>query len=137
MTNCRGGCRLDLKRDHWKTVWEDNADNERKTYNSMEVGEVLRMVKEGHYGDYYSIWYSISERATLEQAGYVLLEVLHRDIRYLLRANCAGALIRLMNEKQIRGVDLSADRPDQNEFLEKIEKKLGELIENKKGRLHG
>ncbi|MCK5786685.1 MAG: hypothetical protein KAH54_09025 [Candidatus Sabulitectum sp.] len=59
---------MDLARDHWKTIWEDRADEEKKSYDSMTVEEVLLKVREGHYGEYYSIWYSISEQATLEQA---------------------------------------------------------------------
>ena len=123
---------MDLKRDHWKTVWEEYADGEKKSYDSMAVEEVLLKVTEGHYGSYYSIWYSISERATLEQAGHILLDVLHGDSRYLIRANCAGALLRLMNEEVIRGVDLSADRPDQDEFLARIEEKMNDLIESER-----
>ncbi len=53
---------------------------------------------------------------------------LYRGDGYTQRANCAEALMRLMNEKEIRGVDLTADRPDQDDFLQRIEMKLKGLL---------
>ena len=127
---------MDLTKTHWKTIWEDNADLERKLFDLMAVEKLLEMVKAGDYGSYYGIWSAIADRATLKQAGRILLDVLYEDDTYTLRANCAEALMRLMNEKDIRGVDLTADRPDQNEFLEKIEEKMKELLGSRKGGLH-
>lgn len=115
---------MDLTKTHWKTAWEDAADAEQKRLDSMAVEDLLEMVKNGDYGSFYGIWSSIANRATVEQAGFILLEVLHGDSWYTLRANCAQALLKLMNEDEIRAVDLTADRPDQDEFLQKIEKKL-------------
>lgn len=126
---------MDLSKTHWKTIWEDNADLERKLFDSTAVEELLEMVKAGDYGSYYSIWSSIADRATLRQAGRSFLDVLYGDENYILRANCAQALMTLMNEEDIRGVDLTADRPDQNEFLEKIEEKMKELLAGRKGGL--
>ncbi len=115
---------MEFERTHWKTLWEEYAKEERRTFDSMPVGELLSRVKNGNYGVYYSIWYSITEKATLEQAGKILLEVLHRNIRYLLRYHCAYALLKLMDEEGIQPVDLSADRPEQDDLLKKIEKQL-------------
>ena len=90
--------------------------------------KIIEMVKNGDYGSFYGIWSSIANRATVQQAGFILLEVLHGDSWYTLRANCAQALLKLMNEDEIRTVDISADRPDQDDFLQRIEMKLMELL---------
>ncbi|MCK5034630.1 MAG: hypothetical protein KAS73_01970 [Candidatus Sabulitectum sp.] len=119
---------MDLTKTHWKTAWEDAADAEQKKLDSTDVEILLEMVKNGDYGSFYGIWSSIANRATVQQAGFILLEVLHGDSWYTLRANCAQALLKLMNEDEIRTVDISADRPDQDDFLQRIEMKLMELL---------
>lgn len=120
---------MELEGTHWKTLWDEYAEKERRNYGSMPVEELLKRVKDGYYGDYYCIWYSIAEKATLEQAGEILLEVLHRNIRYLLRYHCASALLKLMGEEDIQPVDISGDQPDHDDLLEEAGKKLETLLE--------
>ncbi len=119
---------MNIEKTHWKTLWEDNADQEKKTFDLMAVSDLLEMVKNENYGEYYSIWASISERADVKQAGFILLAVLYGDSSYTLRANCASALLTIMDEKTIRSVDVSADRPDQLDFLKLLEKKITILL---------
>ncbi len=119
---------MNIEKTHWKTLWEDNADQEKKTFDLMAVSDLLEMVKNENYGEYYSIWASISERADVKQAGFILLAVLYGDSSYTLRANCASALLTIMDEKTIRSVDVSADRPDQSDFLKLLEKKIKILL---------
>ncbi len=121
---------MDLRKTHWKTRWEDNADEEKKTFDLTAVEDLLEMVQNGDYGEYYSIWSSISERADVKQAGLILLSVLYTDSTYTIRANCAQALLAILGEKKIQYVDLSADRPDQPHFLKEIEKKIAILIKS-------
>ena len=89
------------------------------------------MVQNGEYGHYYSVWSSIAERADVKQAGLILLSVLYTDSTYTIRANCAQALLAILDEKQIQYVDISADRPDQPRFLKEIEKKISVLLQSK------
>ncbi len=122
---------MKIEGTHWKTLWDEYAEMERRAFDAMPVVELLNRVKNGNYGAYYTLWYSIAEKATLEQAGKTLLDVLHQNTRYLLRYHCAHALLKLMGEKDIQPVDLSADQPDQDDLLKRIEKKLKVLLSDR------
>ena len=119
---------MDDSGKHWKTLWEEYSETEKRTFDAKPVEELLNYVEVGHYGAYYRIWYSIAERATLSQAGISLLKILHLDIEYLFRYHCASALLDLMDETVIKPVDLSADHADQGDFLKRIEKKLETML---------
>ena len=120
---------MEFEGTHWKTLWDEYAEKERRNYGSMPVEELLKRVKHGYYGNYYCIWYSIAGKATLEQAGEILLEVLHRNIRNLLRYHCASALLKLMDEEDIQPADISGDQPDHDDLLEVVSNKLETLLE--------
>jgi hypothetical protein len=119
---------LNSSRVHWKTLWEEYAAAERKTFDSMPVETLLEMVAEGRYGNYYKVWYSIAGRAALEQAGIILMEILHRDIDYLYRYHCAAALLALMNEMDFQPADLSAGHSEQSSNLIEIQRRLDDLL---------
>jgi len=118
---------LDASGTHWKTLWEEHSAAERKTFNSTPVDSLIEMVAEGRYGNYYTIWYSIAERAALEQAGTTLIQILHLDIDYLYRYHCAAALLSLMDEKDFQPVDLSAEHPGKVMNLKTIAKRLDDM----------
>lgn len=97
----------------WQEQYERAAEAERNEYKLMPLEQVLLHIKEGRYGVYPSIWRDVETRATLEQAGWLLYEVLHRDIEYLIRCNAAEALLTLMGYTDVienldRAVSLTA-----------------------------
>ena len=81
-----------VKYDEWRT---EQAKEERRRYDGLPVSVLLDDVRNGRYGDYYEIWYSLAERGNLYQAGPILLEVLESDAPFLVRSHCAHALIAL------------------------------------------
>jgi hypothetical protein len=89
----RFGWQMDwVKYDEWRT---EQAIRERREYDSLPVSVLLDDIRNGRYGEFYEIWYSLRERANLEEAGLVLLDVLESDAPFLVRSHCAHALVAL------------------------------------------
>ncbi len=103
--------------------WEEHAEDERRRYDRRPVRELLDAIRRADYGEYYVIWYSIAERATAAEAGWVLFEVLKRPIDYLYRYHCATALLQLLPLQEFEPVDLTS-RPATPENLARVEQEL-------------
>ena len=109
---------------NWRQDWEYHSEQNRKKLDAIPVEQLLRQVRNGQYGDYYSIWYSIAERSTLKQAGWILFEILSKKIDYLYRYHCAAALLSLLKVTHIEPVQLSGDEPNVVEENLKVVKAL-------------
>jgi hypothetical protein len=119
----------------WQEQYENAADAEGDSYSDMPLKQVLYLIKQGCYGEYYSIWRDVEERATLAEAGWLLYEVLHRDIDYLIRCNAAEALLTLLDctdvmENLDRAVTLTAytveeRAPHLTALKQELEEKIG------------
>ncbi len=120
---------------NWQEQYENAADSEGDSYSEMPLEQVLHQIKQGSYGDYYSIWRDVENRATLAEAGWLLYEVLHRDIDYLIRCNAAEALLTLLGctdvmENLDRAVALTAHTveeraPNLTALKQELEEKIG------------
>lgn len=100
----------------WQEEHENAADKERQYYDELPVEQLLKLVSDGQYGNYDTIWHSLAERATLQQAAWVLFAVLNTDEEYLIRCNCAEALLYLLGRADVmqvldESVALSAGTP--------------------------
>jgi hypothetical protein len=113
---------------HWKEQWEDAATDERERLSTTEVEKLLRDVRAGNYGNYYMIWYAIADNATLEQAGWILYNVLTADIDYLYRYHAAAALIQLLGDTHFQAVDLSGNPINIQTHLPKVREMLVQRI---------
>jgi hypothetical protein len=67
------------------------------------------MIAAHRFGEYHTIWRVLAERATLEQAGWLLFSILESDVDYLHRYNGAAALLQMLDDKTWQPVELSAD----------------------------
>ncbi len=92
---------------HWKDLWEKYSAEETARMEAMSASRLLDDIRAGHFGNYYSIWRVVGRKATLEEAGWTLYEVLETDIDYLYRYHCAAALLKLMGMDDLQPVDLS------------------------------
>lgn len=93
----------------WRETWEQHADQERGALAEASVSELLARIRAGQFGGYYRIWYALADRAQLNEVGWVLFSVLESEAAYLDRYHCAAALLRLLGEKRLQAVDLSAE----------------------------
>ena len=59
---------------HWKDRYDAAATAEKKQLTGMQVEKLLKNVRNGKFGEYYTIWYAIADNATLDQAGWTLYE---------------------------------------------------------------
>ncbi|MBN2609657.1 MAG: hypothetical protein JXA64_11125 [Candidatus Fermentibacteraceae bacterium] len=94
---------------HWKDLWEKYSAEETARMEAMPAGRLLQDIRAGHFGDYYGIWRVVGSKASLEEAGWTLFEVLETDIDYLYRYHCAAALLKLMGMDDLQPVDLSGN----------------------------
>jgi len=98
-----------MNSEDWRETWEHHADQERAKLDAVPVSELIARVKLGRFGDYYNIWYSIADRARLDEVGWALFSVLESRADYLHRYHCAAALLRLLGETRLQAVDVSAE----------------------------
>ena len=103
---------------------------EREEMESLPLERLLEDVSKGRYGKYYNIWCVIAEHSSLEEAGWVLFQVLKKDIDYLYRYHCAAALIELLGVDEFEPVDLSADLEKTRDNIDRLKMILVELIGN-------
>ena len=108
--------------------WEQEAGAEYDAYMLRSATELVADARRGRYGEYYQLWRAIAARTTLPLAGAVLMEVLHRDLPYLVRYH-AATLLALLRTTEFAAVDLSADREGQEARLAAVgrmlQKRLG------------
>jgi len=106
--------------------WERGARAEYDAAMRRPVVELVADARAGRHGEYHQLWRAIAARATLAQAGLVLLEVLRGDYPYLVRYHAADALLALLGTTEFEPVDLSGGRPGEVGRLETVERLLHE-----------
>jgi hypothetical protein len=106
--------------------WEREAHAEYEGYLRRPPEALVSDAEYGRYGEYYQLWRAIAARATLDSAGKVLFDVLHRDDPYLIRYHAAQALLSLLGTTELEPVDLSANRPRLAANLERVGEMLRE-----------
>lgn len=112
----------------WRERYEIEAASELATFDQEPVYELLDRVANRMYGKYFSLWRSIAQRAELEQAGWLLFEVLQTEPEYLQRYHCAAALLTLMGLDRTDAVRYSADSADRHTNLDDLETALSDRI---------
>lgn len=108
----------------WQTLWEQHALEERARLENVPVHELLEAVRLGRCGDYFAIWGAISSRATLAEAGWILLGVLEREPDDLLRYHCAQGLLSMLGMPGLRAADLCRESPGCGSALETLRAEL-------------
>jgi hypothetical protein len=111
--------------------WEREAASEYDGYLAQPAAALVAEVRARRYGEYYQLWRAVAARATLDQAGNLLLEVLRRNEPYLVRYHAASALLALLGTKEFDPVELSAEaRPEIAANLEAVETLLRRRLAN-------
>ena len=108
--------------EEFQERWDGEAPRENTTFDKMSVRQLLELVRLKQWGDYHTLWNAIGSRATLPEAGPMLMEVLHSDVEYLNRYHCAAALIKIAGDKlrDWTPVQLSAGSHPYRENLKKV-----------------
>jgi hypothetical protein len=112
----------------WRERYEIEAASAQAMFDQKPVDELLDRAANRMYGKYFSIWRSIAERAELEQAGWLMFEVLQTEQDYLTRYHCAAALLALMGLDRADAVRHSADSADRHNNLLDLETELSGRI---------
>ena len=89
--------------EEFQERYEADGDAERRAYSAMPLASLLERVRGRVYGANYQLWPAIASKATLDEAGWVLFDVLTSDADYLVRYHCADALIKIAGRK-LRGM---------------------------------
>lgn len=76
----------------WQDRWEAAATAQRSEFEAMSPEELINFVKSGRIGGYYNVWYVIAAKCTLEQAGWLLIDVIERSKDDLARYHALAAL---------------------------------------------
>jgi hypothetical protein len=100
--------------------WDRAAEAEANRYDAMPVASLIRNIRAGRIGRYYTIWYSLAKRSSLTDAGWTLFNVLESRAPYLVRYHCAAALIMLLDGINAKPVELSASRFPLSENLARV-----------------
>jgi hypothetical protein len=95
--------------ENWRDRWDAEAQHELERCRDLPVARLLELVQARQFGEYYTIWTAIAERATLPDAGWRLFSLLESDADYHQRYHCARALLRLLDETRWQPVELSAE----------------------------
>ncbi len=120
-----------MNSNDWRDKWEQDATAERRRQDKTPVAQLLADIQHKKFGEHYGIWYSVGERATLQQAGWILFNILQSDVDYLHRYHCAAALIKLAWLKQFEPVQLSGGNHPYRENLQRVEEILKEQLGSK------
>ncbi len=121
----------------WQDQYESAAERELQAYELLPVDILLNNVEQGQYGQYNMVWHAISDRASLSQAAIPLFRILQRnDVDYLIRCNCAEALLDLLghNDDPLqhlqKAVDLTSGKPaDRLPYLTALHEELAKRVE--------
>jgi hypothetical protein len=108
--------------------WERAARAEYERYLGLPTATLIADVCARRYGECYQLWRAIAARATLAEAGQVLVGVLRSKDPYLVRYHAAGALLSLLGTKAFEPAALSAERPDRAAHLDAIEQMLKDRL---------
>ena len=109
--------------------YEADGDAELRAYSGMSLASLLEHVRAGDFGANYQLWPAVASKAKLEDAGWVLFDVLTSDAEYLVRYHCADALIKIAGRKLggMTAVMLSGGKGHGTpENLEKVRAMLGQ-----------
>jgi hypothetical protein len=112
----------------FQDTWERAADAEHNACLARPIGDLVDDARAGRYGEYHQLWRAIAARATLPQAGPVLMEVLRRDVDYLVRYHAGAALIHLLATRKFKPAQLSANWPSRPADLDAVERMLKERL---------
>ena len=113
----------------WQDYYEEACQQERANFQQLPIETILESVKAHRYGAYYTVWEVIAQKASLEEAAPILLEVLERDIDYLIRMNCVEyALLKLMPNCPFSAADLGGDHAEVPKNLAKLKTLLVQTI---------
>jgi hypothetical protein len=116
-----------VKEVDWREQWEREASDELARLREVPSSELLAQITRGDYGRYYQIWYALEGRTTIEEAGALLLRILHSSVGYLIRYHCANLLLSLFNLSpgELDAVKLSGrEKYDVDRNLEEYERAL-------------
>jgi hypothetical protein len=83
--------------------YEADGDAELRAYSAMPLASLLDRVRNRDFGSNYQLWPAIAAKAKLDEAGWVLFDVLRSDAEYLVRYHCANALIEIAG-RELRGL---------------------------------
>lgn len=73
--------------------FEQAAGEEKARYDALPVAKLLAFIRARRFGEFYQLWHSVGERATVAEAANDLLNVLESNATDLNRYHCASALI--------------------------------------------
>lgn len=129
MADCAGpdGRRFPIRAlvmSDWKQQYEHAADEELDRYTRRSLADLLLDIRSGSTGEYSTIWEAVARKATPQEAGWVLYDVLNSDRPYLERYHCAKALLRILGCNEFEAVELSASWPQVRGNLVR----LGEMV---------
>jgi hypothetical protein len=113
---------------NWRERYEIEAASELAEYEQKSLDVLFNQIRSRQYGRYFSLWRAIASRAQLEQAGWLLFEVLQTESDYLQRYHCAGALLSLMGLNRTDAVNYSADSADRFKNLHDLKVALSDRI---------
>jgi len=60
----------------WLEEWEQHAEIEQRKLAELPVSQLLERIRSGEADGYCQIWQTVATRATLKEAGWVLLEAM-------------------------------------------------------------
>lgn len=128
MEDVRRGSATLIPMSDWKARYESAADDEAGAYARLPVARLLDDIRRRRTGGYSTIWGTLAERATPEEAGWVLYEYLLSDQPYLERYHCASALLRILRCTEFEAVELSASWPVVGSNLARLRNILEETV---------
>ena len=108
--------------------YERMAGAEYDAYMARSAAELVVDASAGRFGEYYQLWRAIASKATLGEAGRVLLDVVRGPADYLVRYHAADALLALLQTTVFEAVDLTGGRDGGAERLDVVERLLRERL---------
>ncbi|GAB2596018.1 hypothetical protein [Spirosoma areae] len=88
----------------WQEEYEKAADYEKRAYEALPVDSLIEQISQGQFGTYNMIWRVLAQRATVQQVGWPFFQVLDSDAEYLIRCNCAEALLTLLGREGVMAI---------------------------------
>lgn len=104
--------------------FEREAEAEYERYLALPADALVDAVRSGLFGAYYSLWRAVGARASVEQAGWSLYDVVAGDAPYLVRYHAAAALLSLLRSRRFVAADLAVESPRQREWLDAVRDEL-------------
>lgn len=108
----------------WRSQYESAAEAEAARLSRASDFELIRAIRTGTTGGYYTLWQAIAGRKPSAATNWLLFNVLTSSRPYLDRYHAAGALLQLLHCDLFEPVELSADWPVVAENLGKLRQLL-------------